>query len=281
MTRDETMRTVILYHGNCYDGFGAAWATWKKLGDKAQYLPVQYGDSPPSYDGSHEIFILDFTYPRPVIEQMAARNKRVVIIDHHKSAMKALAGLKNTVFDLDKSAAVLAWEYFFPGVETPRLLQYIQDYDLWKFELPNSKEVSLALTAYPMDFKVWDGLDPDELAEDGRPQLRLRAQLVQMMCAEAKLVRFEGHEVPVVNATAYGSEVGEELLKRFPNSPFALSYYDRAGQRHWSLRSRPDFDVSLVARKYGGGGHQQAAGFETNLTHTNFTPPILPKSKID
>jgi oligoribonuclease NrnB/cAMP/cGMP phosphodiesterase (DHH superfamily) len=274
------MKTVILYHANCYDGFGAAWAAWKKFGDKARYQPVQYGETPVSLDGDHEIYILDFTYPRAFIEDLRSRNARVVIIDHHKSAMKNLAGLGDTVFDLEKSAAVLAWEYFFPGAEVPRLLLYVQDYDLWKFELPNSKEVCIAVNSHPMDFTVWDGLDPDQLAKDGRPLLRLRKETVRMMCDEAKIVVFDGHEVPVVNASSYSSEVGEELLKRYPKAPFSVSFYDRADMRHWSLRSRPDFDVSVLARKYGGGGHLQAAGFETPLTDENFVPnpptPVKP-----
>lgn len=275
------MGTVVLYHANCYDGFGAAYAAWKKYRDRAQYRPVQYGEEPPSLDGQQEIFILDFCYSRSLIEEMASRNGRVVIIDHHQSAMTALAGLDYTVFDLEKSAAVLAWEHFFPGVEPPRLLLYVQDYDLWQFHLPESREVSMALSSYPMDFSVWDTLDPAELAQDGRPLLRLRSEIVKTICDEAKLVRFDGHEVPVVNASVYGSEVGEELLRRNPGSPFSVSYYDRAGQRHWSLRSRPDFDVSLVARKYGGGGHRQAAGFETALEEDHFLPPPDAGSRID
>ncbi len=77
----------------------------------------------------------------------------------------------------------------------------------------------------------------------------------------------------MVNVTVFSSEVGEELLKRFKKAPFSISYYDRAdGQRHWSLRSRPDFDVSVLARKHGGGGHKQAAGFETPLPPSDLTP---------
>jgi oligoribonuclease NrnB/cAMP/cGMP phosphodiesterase (DHH superfamily) len=266
------METAILYHANCYDGFGSAWAAWKKFGDEAQYRPVQYGEEPPSLDVKR-IYLLDFYYPVHVIEEMISRYERVVIIDHHKSAMSALSGLEGTIFDMEKSAAVLTWEHFFPETEVPLLLRYIQDYDLWKFELPNSKEVSVALSSHPMDFSEWDRLDPADLARDGRPLLRLQAAMVKMMCDEAELKNFDGHEVPVVNVSIHSSEVGAQLLKRYPDSPFSVSYHDRGdGQRHWSLRSRPDFDVSLIAKKFGGGGHKQAAGFETFLPEDNFFP---------
>ena len=45
----------ILYHAHCADGFGAAWATHKRLGDhhegsKVHYLPVSYGEPPPEME---------------------------------------------------------------------------------------------------------------------------------------------------------------------------------------------------------------------------------------
>jgi oligoribonuclease NrnB/cAMP/cGMP phosphodiesterase (DHH superfamily) len=271
----QDMDKAILYHANCYDGFGAAWAAWKKFGAKALYQSVQYGEDPPAFSEPRAIYLLDFIFPREVIEELRSKGNRVVVIDHHKSAMNALDGLPDTVFDMEKAASVLAWEHFFPDAEVPELLQYVQDYDLWKFDLPLSKEVSIALTTYPMEFSVWDGLDTDALARDGRPLLRLQHEMVQQMCDQATLVRFDAYEVPVVNVSAFSSEVGEELLKRFQQAPFSVSYHDRAdGQRHWSLRSRPDFDVSVLAKKYGGGGHRQAAGFETPLTPSELAPEL-------
>lgn len=41
------MKTYVLYHAHCADGFGAAYAAWLKLGNDAQYVPVKYGDPPP------------------------------------------------------------------------------------------------------------------------------------------------------------------------------------------------------------------------------------------
>ena len=36
-------KTVVLYHANCHDGFGGAFAAWKKFGDAADYVPMRYG----------------------------------------------------------------------------------------------------------------------------------------------------------------------------------------------------------------------------------------------
>jgi hypothetical protein len=105
------------------------------------------------------------------------------------------------------------------------------------------------------------------------------------MCDHARLVLFDLNDdpariltqtspecyekqyfVPVANATVFYSEVGEELLKRHPASPFAGYYMDRGdGQRQWGLRSRPSFDCSVIAKALGGGGHKQASGFVQDL----------------
>lgn len=260
------MKRVVLYHGHCADGFGAAWAAWQKLGDDADYLPVRHGNPPPELPDGAVVYILDFSYRRNVIEDLHHRLEKLVVIDHHRTAEKDLEGLDYALFDNEKSGAVLAWEYFFPDRSVPELLRYVMDRDLWLDALPRSREVFAALNAYPMDFQVWSDLDVAELAEEGEPILRYQQQQVALLCDQARMETLAGYEVPVVNAAVLGSEVGEELLKRYPDSPFVAIYFDRNdGIRQWSLRSREDFDVSQIAREYQNGGHRQAAGFETRL----------------
>ena len=123
-----------------------------------------------------------------------------------------------------------------------------------------------------MDFHVWSELDVESIADEGAPILRYQQQQVALLCSQVRFETLAGFNVPVVNAPIFGSEVGEELLKRFPDAPFAALYFDRGdGIRQWSLRSREDFDVSEIARQYQNGGHRQAAGFETKLGN-NFVP---------
>ena len=90
------------------------------------------------------------------------------ILDHHVTAQAALAGLLYAYFDMEEKAA-RCW----PGngrtrSRHPRLLQYIQDKDLWEWRLPKSREINAALDSYPFDFQVWDNLTQDTL-ELGRP----------------------------------------------------------------------------------------------------------------
>lgn len=262
------MKTYVLYHANCYDGFGAAWAAWRKLGDDAEYIAVKYGAPPPPdiADGS-TVYVVDFSYPRKTLLELKQRLEKLVILDHHKTAQEDLRDLDFAIFDMNKSGATITWEYFHPEEKVPELLLYIEDRDLWRFKLSCSKQVSTALRSWPMSFERWSGLATIEgmenLMRDGIIVERFTDVMVEMMCGQAVLEERWGHKVAVVNATGFWSEIGEHLLERFPEAEFSASYFDRAdGMRQWSLRSKDDFDVSAVARRMGGGGHKNAAGFQ-------------------
>lgn len=269
------MPRTILYHAHCTDGFGAAWAAWRLYGNGAIYRPVEHGLPPPEIPSDHEVVLLDFCYSRDEIVAMKEQHRDLLVIDHHRTAEKELEGLPYGVFDNEKSAAVLAWERFHPNEPVPRVLQYVMDRDLWLWKLPESRAVFAALSSYPMDFELWNHLDVDELAKEGVPILRYQSEVVSSLCEQARYEDLAGYRVPVVNAVAVVSELGETLLKRHPEAPFVAIYFDRGdGIRQWSLRSREDFDVSEVARLFENGGHRQAAGFESELPR-----PFVPEPK--
>lgn len=263
---------TIIYHGNCYDGFGAAWAAWRLYGDRARYLPALYGDPPPEIEKNGVVFIVDFSYPREVLLDLAKKSAAIWVLDHHKTAEADLVGLDFCTFDMEQSGAMLAWKEFQPNVEPPALIRYVQDRDLWRFALPGSREVSAWLRSYPFTFEAWSGAasrleaDLNGVIQEGLAILRFQDQQVDVMCRQATLRDVGGYRVPVANATVLFSEVGEALCKAYPDAPFAAYYLDRAdGKRQWGLRSRNGFDVSEVAKQFGGGGHKAAAGFTETL----------------
>lgn len=254
--------THVLYHANCADGFGAAYAAWTVLGDAAVYLPVRHGQPPPELPDHAHLAIVDFSYPRELLLELKTRAASMLVLDHHKSAQDDLADLDFATFDLGKSGARMAWEYWHPGEALPVLLEYIEDRDLWRWQLPESREVSTALHCYPMDFQVWRSLDVEELKDEGRGILRYQDQQVARAVTRARMSEVGGYTVPTVNSCLLASEIGDELCKQFPEAPFAAVYYvNKEGQQAWSLRSIGEFDVSAVAATFGGGGHRNAAGF--------------------
>ena len=145
---------MVLYHANCNDGFGAAYAAWKLLGNRAEYIPCSHGTPPPDVKGK-KVVCLDFSYNKKITKKLIKRADAFLIIDHHKSAMVELHDVPNTRFDMTKSGAMLAWEFFHPGKEAPKFIQYIQDRDLWVWELPYSKEFSAAFDMVPWNFEEY------------------------------------------------------------------------------------------------------------------------------
>lgn len=273
--------TLIIFHANCSDGFTAAWAASLSLGRSSNvvYVPANYGDRPPAeiYGGSFaRIFILDFSYNRATLERIAGECEELVVLDHHKSAAQELAGLPCARFDMDKSGAMLAWEYFHPGKPAPMLVRYVQDRDLWRWELPLSREFSAALAVEPRDFGIWSSYaemmekfeNEHSLAREyfesrGSAILAAQKQHVGSLASQAGFREIGGHRVPVVNSPIFQSELGHKLCEKHPDAPFAAVYFvdEKTNEEQWSLRGRGDFDVSEVAKVHGGGGHYSAAGF--------------------
>lgn len=295
------MKTYVLYHANCADGFGAAYAAWLRLGDSAEYVPVRYSDPIPEMEPGAAVRILDFSYPRAELERLKGRHPDLLVLDHHRSAEADLAGLDYCRFERDKSGAVMAWEHFFPNEPVPVFMQYLQDRDLWRWALNGSREINAAIASYPHEFEVWERISGlwrkqrfgtvqtealCELEKQGEVCLRLVAQYVDRVLSKHHCARLdtryrlatpepreriqerdlppEVHYVPAANSGLLQSEVCEALLKQYEKAPFAACYCRvEDGSTVWSLRSRADFDCSAVAKVFGGGGHRQAAGFTT------------------
>lgn len=261
----EPAADLILYHAECADGFGAAWALWKRF-PSAQFLPVKHGLPPPTDVGGRLILIVDFSYPRPILEEINAEAQSLLVLDHHITAQKALAGLPYARFDQKKSGAVMAWEWAHDK-PVPWLLRYIQDKDLWQWALPGSREINAALSSYPYDFLVWDRLRQRDLLVEGKAILRYESELVGKIAEEAVLVSFHGARVPAVYSSVLTSQLGERLTN---GAPFCIIWHERNDRRYFSLRSREDgADVGAIAAAYGGGGHTHAAGFSVPLDGTS------------
>ncbi len=270
--------THILYHANCPDGFGAAWAAWKVLGSKASYIPVSHGDPPPSLPPHSNVAIIDFAYPREISLTLKDKVQGLIVLDHHVTAEKELEGLDFAIFDKSISGATLGWQYFHPKEEVPLFIKYLQDKDLWTWELPSSQEFSAALASYPFDFTVWESLTVDQLLQEGKTLLRLQKQLVDLALTKHFWANIAGYSVPVVNAMHFRSEIANLLCHKYPSAPFAAVYQDLPqGVRGWSLRSVGDFDVASIAKSLGGGGHKNAAGF-TQPSPLDSTAPLIQKS---
>lgn len=255
----------VIYHADCTDGFGAAYSAWKLLGNRAEYYACKHGTPPPDVKGKN-VAILDFSFNNATTKKMIDESNELLVIDHHKSAMVELHDISNTHFDMTKSGAMLAWEFFHPGKEPPKFIKYIQDRDLWAWELEYSKEFSAAFDMVPFEFEEFEKFEDDSVFDDavkrGSYILAYSKTVVKKVCEKAQLRKLDEKEVLVVNASHWMSEIGTRLA---PDCDFAMIWYwdHDAKETKVSLRAFHDtVDVSEIAKKFGGGGHKKAAGFQ-------------------
>ncbi len=263
---------VIIYHANCRDGFGAAYAAWKKFGDEANYFPLKNTHKvPPEGLEDKEIYILDFSFPKEVLSELASKNKKVIVIDHHASAKEDVTVFPENIFDINHSGAVLAWKYFHPEEVVPQLLEYVEDNDLWRFALPESREFNTAFGTYEASFEVCDQLIEDLKDENnlvnfiakGSLLAKFEDKLVDHMMSRRERVLLEGNEVWAINTSEYASALGNRLAElnlEEGKTPIGIVYYHVDGLVKISLRSIGETDVAKIAEKYNGGGHKNAAG---------------------
>lgn len=261
------MKPLCIYHGNCADGFTAAWVANREFEGEIELFAGTYQAEPPDVT-DREVFLVDFSYKRPVLEAMREKAKRIVVLDHHKTAeadLRDLPGIE-TVFDMNRSSARIAWDYWNQGCNIPpATLLHVEDRDLWRFAIPGTREVQANIFSHPYDLKVWDELmaaDPQQLIEEGRAIERKHFKDVnELIEVVTRRMVIGGHNVPIANLPyIHVSDAAHALAAR--GEPFAGCYWDTPKGRVFGLRSTDaGVDVSEIAKQYGGGGHRNAAGF--------------------
>lgn len=280
---------LCIYHANCADGFTAAWVVRQALGDAVEFHPGKYGETPPDVNG-RDVILVDFSYKRAVLEDMAQSAHSVLILDHHKSARDDLEGLEPApehwlawyaaldafprphiaaLFDMERSGAGIAWDFFSRNYPRAPLVDYVEDRDLWRFAMPDSRAIATWIFSHEYDFTTWDRI-ADRLREDGS---RTRAALsgyaliqkhdkdvAELIAETRRTMKIGGHIVSVANLPyTMSSDAGHIMAQ---GDVFAACYMDTPRGRVFSLRSSDDgLDVSVIAAAYGGGGHARAAGF--------------------
>ncbi|OGG61539.1 hypothetical protein A3C87_02730 [Candidatus Kaiserbacteria bacterium RIFCSPHIGHO2_02_FULL_49_34] len=265
-----TTDIVVIYHANCYDGFGGAWVAWKKFGDTATYIPAKYGQELPEGIDGREIYVIDFSYDGEPLLELERRARRAVCIDHHASAEPWVRQLKEHVFDLNHSGAYLAWEYFFPDEPVPKFIEYISESDIFKLTLPFAEEVTAYLQALPQTFESFENMHREiddtvlfeQAIEKGKLLMVYRDKVLEPAMNSILTIELAGYEIPAVNMCFPISEVSHGLhnvYELYP--PIAMSYRLDDGQWKCSLRSNTTVDCSKIAQQFGGGGHPGSAGF--------------------
>jgi hypothetical protein len=279
--------TQVIYHADCPDGWCSAWIAdrhFRSVGQAARLIPARH-DEPPidlPADGS-DVLLVDFSYPVEVLLALA-ETRHVLVLDHHESTARAVAeheggdfdpdirareyqqGNLKLILDMDRSGAMITWDHLHPGRPAPPLVQYVQDRDLWRFDLPDSGAVNAWIQLAPHTIEAWDELagTPVDDAVDIGQHIRIREyRYVTSVVSNAFPVRVDGVDLVAVNAGPdMRSDVCQRLLGQWPEMGMAACFWRLSdGRWQWSIRSRPGVSVLPLVRARGGGGHPRAGGF--------------------
>lgn len=289
------MPPLCVYHSPCADGFTAAWVV-KLAIPNCEFVPGKYGkEIDLGLIAGRNVIMVDFSVKKAVLEKWNKLAASVLVLDHHKTAQEDLAGYMQAPpfpewrkiawgdqplapgsrvavqFDMERSGAQMAWDYFNVGAQRPALVNYVGDRDLWKFAMPSSRLVNAYVFSYDYTFSDWDSLyqrlsTPDgvrEAAGFGAAIERKHHKDVGELLAETqRTMIIGGREVPVSNIPyTMASDAGQIMAHKHP-SKMAATYFDGPKGRTFSLRSTVEGpDVAVIAASYGGGGHKNASGF--------------------
>lgn len=271
-------RPLCIYHRNCLDGKAAAAVVLRHAPD-AELLAMQYGEPAPTVE-KRDVYVVDFALPLEAMRALRAQSAVLTWIDHHASSTPLQPRLGFGHIDTTTCGAVLAWRVLFPGRPMPAILPFIEDKDLWRWQLPDSRAVSAGLGATFGGMRV-EGIleaDPAAMAELGRPLLAKQAARV-IEAVKLGIPVNDAYNTPGLRLLAVPSrhdinEIGDHACKTVAEGglgyDLCVVFYRKAdGTWVHSMRSLRA-DCAAIAARYGGGGHPSSACY---LAKTPVVPP--------
>ncbi|KAF3438170.1 hypothetical protein FNV43_RR20926 [Rhamnella rubrinervis] len=290
-------KTAVLYHYPCPDGAFAALAA--HLFFSSASLPALFFPNTvynpfttqqlPLAEIS-DVYLLDFVGPCGFVQEISSKVSRVVVLDHHKTAVERLCGENCSVgenvmrvIDVTRSGATIAFDYFKERVgcevalgqfdRVRRLFEYIEDGDLWRWSLPNSKAFNSGLKDLNIEFDV--GLNPNLFEQSRHDELIQKQKLIDDVLSQSYEIALGGGAFGhclAVNADSISelrSELGQQLATKSRNLKlraigavvYRVPELENDQLLKISLRSVDSEDTTPVSEEFGGGGHRNASSF--------------------
>lgn len=298
----QTQVDAVIFHKGCPDGIGSAWAVrryfsalkgFRSAVEKLVFYGAKHESKGSEKDlrnirsmcKGRNVLIADFAYPPNVILEIKKVCNTFVLLDHHKSNEQLLINEPNCFFDMDHSGAYLTWAFMITGkplvmptdIEAPKIIQYIQDRDIWAFKLPHSREINIALGLHSKgNMDNLDSLDfggeetLKKLAIEGSYYLKFQKESIESsMVVSSSVCSFLGVKSVVINTCNSPSDTAELLLAhdKYRDCRIALVIKWSISKKHYKINLRrrsedDDLDLGYISKRYfEGGGHPEAAGF--------------------
>ena len=280
----------VLNHMDSDGRFGAYCAFCALKDQNPKFIEVQYGKPFPidieTLTKEDTVYIIDFSYKKDILNTVYEKVGKLVVLDHHKSAMEELQGLPYALFDITKSGALLAWEHFNPGAPAPRVCQYVNDRDLWTKQFIESTylESYLRFRKVGLDWKEWDNLVHfdqylEKAISTGRLVWEVEDSLIRRVFFSRRhhinTSKFSGLKTVIYNCPGImHSEIAEMYYTSLDvDATIGWRIIDNGQTVLFNLRSPGRTDVSVIAKAIeampgglSGGGHAAAAGATMRLT---------------
>jgi len=278
---------IVLFHYPCNDGLASGWIAndyHQKQNAKIEIYPIQHGDI---IDLGRlinkRVIFCDYAPSKEILDEIEKITIKITILDHHISSQKALLDKSYAIYDMNKSGAELAWEYFFPDIIMPDFIQMIQDRDIWTWNVQHSREFTSGFTTVVSGIEPYDFAELFELFDDlsdypnkiifyielGNVINKSIINKCKYLAKEhlTKINYYKNYNICIVNCpTDLVSDLGN-IISSSDNIDFAVLWrYNHPNEEYYvNLRSNNKVDVSLIAEEFYGGGHKNAAGFTTKV----------------
>jgi oligoribonuclease NrnB/cAMP/cGMP phosphodiesterase (DHH superfamily) len=290
---------TIVYHKCCPDGVSGLWCAHLYTNNEFEKVSMKAGIDPVFDTKKKDIIFIDVCPSINYILVHTKLAKSITVLDHHKSAydtyvknkdfLEKIENLK-MIFDMNKSGAQIAWDFFFEGVKRAWFIDYVGDRDLWRWELPNSKEISSAFEFNNYfineDLNKLDLLNNyDESDINGLVNIGLIINQYQQKLIENE-VNYSYEATLKIDEYIYNVRIGHiiggmvsDLGNKLANKPlkngnlpdFGVVWNYNVDTQAWfvSLRGHDNSpDLSVIAKHFGGGGHEKASGFRIEYPNT-------------
>lgn len=274
------MNNFIIFHYKDHDGLLSGWITFLGLHSEAFMVPYHYGepiDAINRIPHGSKVYMVDVSLEPEDMVRLAERTY-LTWIDHHDLANKTISPLlegKATVIYGTLAACRLCWRHFYPKDKELLLLELLGRYDVfdksdmeaWNERLlPFEYAVrGLGLTE-PKGFadpKFYDEERIEQMIREGKVLLSYLQTRANKNAEAALILDWEGQKCMVISG-----ETGDfwyHTPKYLEERPDMLVFpFFSIEKGLWTIglrRGIGDVDCSLIAKKYGGGGHRAASGF--------------------
>lgn len=284
---------------DCLDGLASAWVALQVY-PEAELLPCYYGDFPekldqnPVFEPSDRVLVVDFNFHPDILQHYEKLGVSFTIIDHHKETQKLYseyftgslssriqrsANNSTFVYDINEAGCTLTWLWFFRNEPVPVFLKYVKDRDIWSKSLPFSEAVHEGIKALKSNkgwwhtfglFNNWVNLTEQEFLDLtiplGAPRLEAKNKKILRLIKKDgfKPVSFHGYYAALfalkTSHTSIYSDIADYIYTNFPEFDLVILSFPNSNK--YSLRcAKGKVDLTVIAAKYGGGGHEEASSF--------------------